>query len=434
MIASAGQRNRLREARAARAAAATAATTALAASAAATLLGVAALVAVPGVALGSHEADLTAVLQLPEGDIELSLETGALQVFDEEDAPFAVLVMDGCSINDHFWVLGVGLGSAAAPLAIFDERSGLSHRLVLPAFRPGEPAGAVFDPEALAICREGPSGGIPPVGGTATYTPVTPDCPDETAGVVLLSDGRDDAFRTFERERTTTDDIISDLPIATIDESSARDDLQLFAEGRTPRHVEGVRFSGDEGMLPGRAALAKALEGITKARVRRAFEAAKSQTVPRPLMADLGLRDVDCVYHVSLTFDTLGADAYLAQAGWISEGGAPLAPPELVPDRFVVDLVRADGTSTRLPLIGPFEGSAGAGQSWEYGTEEAMVGIIDGCALSGSLWATAAAVTDEPLELSVSDPSTGASASFVLWTDRQETSRMVDTGSLAGCT
>jgi len=391
------------------------------------------LMAMPIATRAANDADLTATLQLPEGGIEFGLETGTLYFFDEENAPFAVQVIDGCAVNDHYWVLGVGLGSAAAPLTVFDERTGRSNRLVLPAFRPGEPVGIVFDPEALPICREGPRGGLPPIGGTATYTSVTPSCADETATIELLSDGAADAYRSFERDRTVTDQVISDLPIAVVDDSPSGDELHLFAEGRTPRLVEGVLISGAEGMLPPRAQLNKALRDVTKARVRRAFEAAKGWKIPRPLITDLGLKDVRCVYHVSLAFDTLGADAYLAQAGWIKDGGTPLEPPQLVEERFTVDLVRADGQSSRLPLTGPYEGSSGAGQYWEHSSDDAKVQVIDGCALSGSLWVIAAAVTDEPLELQVTDDRTGATASYVLWTDREEVARLADSASLVSC-
>lgn len=391
------------------------------------------LLAMPIVTRAAHDAGLTATLELPEGDIDFSLETGTLHFFDEENAPFAVQVIDGCAVNDHYWVLGAGLGSAAAPLTVFDERTGRSHRLVLPAFRPGEPVGLVFDPEALAICREGPRGGLPPVGGTATYTSVTPSCSDDSVTIELLSGGADDAYRSFERDRTVTGEVISDLPIAVVDDTTERDELQLFAESRTPRLVEGVLFSGDEGMLPSRAKLDKALRDVTKARVRRAFEAAKGWKIPKPLIGDLGLEDVRCVYHVSLTFDTLGADAYLAIAGWIQDGGVPLEPPRLVEERFTVDLVRGDGASSRLPLTGPYEGGSGAGQYWEHSSDEAKVQIIDGCALSGSFWTVAAGVTDEPLELLVKDIHSGASASYVLWTDREAFARLADTASLVSC-
>ena len=383
-------------------------------------------------ATGAQDAELTATLQLPQGEIDFALEPGTLQFFDEEGAPFAVQVIDGCAVNEHWWVLGVGLGSAAVPLTVFDERSGMSHTTVLPAFRPGEPVGAVFDPEALAICRAGATGGLPQVDGRAVYTAASPGCVDSVVDLELLSDGDEEAYRSFVRG-AERDRIVSDEPIAVVDGSSEWDELHLLAEGRTPRQVEGVMFSGAQGMLPREAALDAALRDVTRSRVRRAFEAAKRGIVPRPLMEDLGLGAVDCVYHVSLEPESLGADAYLAEAGWIRDGGPALEPPQLVEPRFSVELARADGEITSLPLTGPYEGTSGEGAYWEHAADGAKVVILDGCDLSGSFWTVAAAVTDEPLELTITDVTTGTPISSVLWTDREEVSRLVDTASLTSC-
>jgi hypothetical protein len=384
------------------------------------------------IATVAQEAELTATLELPQGEIDFVVEPGTLHFFDEEGAPFAIQVIDGCAVNDHWWLLGVGLGTAALPLTIFDERTGMSSRTVLPAFRPGEPIGAVFEPEALATCRPGPTGGLPPAGGTAVYTAASPQCPDAVSSLELRSDGEEAAYRSFVRG-AETDRVISDDPIAVIDASSEWDELHLLAEGRTPRQVEGVMFSGDEGMLPRQASLEAALDDITRSRVRRAFEAAKNKVVPRPLIEDLGLGEVGCVFHVSLDLETLGADAYLAEAGWIRDGGPALEPPQLVEPRFSVELASSDGDTTDLPLTGPYQGTAAEGAFWEHATDSAKVVIVDGCDLSGTFWTVAAAVTAEPLELTITDPSTGTSATSVLWTDREETSRLVDTASLSGC-
>jgi hypothetical protein len=395
-----------------------------------TLLAAAAIA--PPVGRAATDAQLTATLELPQGDIDFPLQAGALQFFDEEGAPFFVQVIDGCAVNGHYWVFGAGLGGAAVPLTVYDERTGRSHRTVLPAYEPGAAVGTIFDPQALAICRAGPVGGLPEAGGIATYTSITPRCEDDTQTVVLLSEGRDDGYRAFVRDGLQKDRIIRDQPVAIIDDSNASDELHLFAEGRTPGRVEGVRFSGAQGMLPRQAALEAALRDITRARVRRAFEATKSWTVPEPLIRDLGLRGVECIYHVSLDLDTTGAAAYLAQAGWISRGGAA-QPPQVVPERFTVALVSADGTSTQLPLTGPLQGSPGEGRLWEYESQGAKVQLIDGCEVSGTYWTVAAAVTDEPLELVVTDPQTGTSVTQLLWTDREDVSGLSDTVSLPFC-
>ena len=70
-------------------------------------------------------------------------------------------------------------------------------------------------------------------------------------------------------------------------------------------------------MLPAAAALEKAAKRLDRSRVRRAFETAKNMRVPQGIIDDLGLRGVVQVHYVSLGLETLGADAYLAQAGWI---------------------------------------------------------------------------------------------------------------------
>ncbi len=381
----------------------------------------------------SHDAELMATLELPQGDVDFDLELGTLHFFDEENAPFAIQIVDGCAINGHLWAFGAGLSAVAANLTIIDDRSGESRRLVLPAYEPGNPIGTVIDTEALEICRTTQAGGLPAISGTATYTSATARCPDFSEGVELLSEGRDDAYRTFLRSGNDASRIIRDGPIVAVDETDAWDELHLMVEGRTPRLVEGAVFSGDQGMLPRSSALGKSLKGITKARVRRAFETAKSGRVPQGIIDDLGLKGVDCVYHVSLDLDSLAADAYLAEAGWIKDGGAPLELPQPVADRFIVDIVRADGETRRLPLTGPLVGSDAEGSTWEYEVPGVKVQIFDGCALSGSFWTIAAAVIEEPVQLVVTDSESGATAEHLLWTDRAEVSWLADTAGLAGC-
>ena len=134
-----------------------------------------------------------------------------------------------------------------------------------------------------------------------------------------------------------------------------------------------------------------------------------------------------------LDFETLGSDAYLALAGWIRKGGQPIEPPALVDQRFTVELVRADGTRSELPLTRPIVGSDAAGTRWEYGSNEARVQISDSCRLTGSFWTWAGARTDEPLELAITDTVSGQTVSHLLWSDRREVSTMADTAALTGC-
>jgi hypothetical protein len=379
------------------------------------------------------DPELLATVELPQGDIEYELELGTLHAFDGEGAPFAVQVIDGCDVNDRLWLLGVGLSAIPIPLDLVDLRSARSVRTVLPAFEPGARARGILEPEALDVCGDDPRGGLPSVSGTATFTAAGGRGRDYRADVTLLSDGRDDAYRRIVRIGAASDVISRGSPVFAVDDSGAYDELMLLAEGRTPRRVEGVVFRGDEGMLPGRAALERALDDIARSRVRRAFETAKNSRVPQAIIEDLGLRGVDEVHHVGFDFDTLGADAYLQGAKWIATRGEPIEPPRLVEERFTVELVRADGETIPLQLAGPLQGSDADGQLWQYRGERALVQLVDGCEVSGAFWIAAAAVTDEPVELVVSDTTSGVSSTQVLWTDREEVSRLADTTSLVAC-
>ena len=397
------------------------------------LIVLAGLVATPTALLAATDAQLVATLQLPEGEIDFPLEPGTLHHFDAEGTPFVVRVIDGCAVNGHYWVFGAGLGETAMRLTVFDERSGRSHRTVLPAFEPGAPIEAAFDPEALAICREGPTGGLPELRGTAVLTSATSRCDDRSVDVTLLSQGSEEGYQLLLRDGAEEARILRTGPVAMVGQAADGADVYLLTEGRTPRQVEGLLFSGDRDMLPREASLEAALDRLTPARVRRGFEAAKSMKVPKLVIDDLGLGSVACTYHVSLQLQTPGADAYLAQAGWIREGGTPLEPPELVPPRFSVDLVAADATTTALPLVGPYQGAPGEGQIWEHASDAARVEVIDGCQLGGSYWVVGAAMTDVPLQLTVTDSETGASTTLELEPREEGVAGVADTASLAAC-
>ena len=394
----------------------------------------AAALATPGVAVASSlDPDLMATIELSDGDIEYALEPGTLHFFDEENAPFAIEVIDGCAVDDHYWIFGAGLSGVPVNVTITDLNTGKHERVALPPFEPGVPIGTVMEPGALALCTGGPQGGLPELDGTAVYSTANNRGADGTIAVELRSEGRDDAYRRLVRDGASSTIISKGSPIVAIDESDTMDQLSLIAEGRTPRQLEGVVFSGEKGMLPSRAALEKALKPVTKARVRRAFETAKGGRVPQAIIEDLGLKRVDRVHHMSLTFDTLGADHYLAEAGWLREGGAPIESPQLVDGRFTVEIVRADGERMPVPLVGPFVGSDAEGSRWNYAASGAIIGIIDACDLGGTFWTWAGVRTTEPVELEVTDTTSGTTATHIVWTDRRDVSRMADTASLPTC-
>ncbi len=388
----------------------------------------------PAGALGAGtDPELIGTLELPSGDVEYQIELGKLHIFDEERVPFVVSVIDGCSVNDHLWVFVAGLSGMPVPVTILDLKSDQKARLVLPAYEPGNPIGSLLEPEALRVCGDEPRGGLPALKGSARLTATDGSGAVDDDAIELRSDGDDDAYRRLVRGGVSYPIISTRSPIVAVDDSSSFDELVLLAEGRTPRQVEGVAFRGDQGMLPPAAALEKAAKRLDRSRVRRAFETAKNMRVPQGIIDDLGLRGVDQVHHVSLDLETLGADAYLAQAGWIRQQGGGLEPPLPVAERFSVETTGASGEPLSIPLVGPLVGSDEEGRQWEYRSDDVLVQVMDACALGGTFWMLAGAVTDEPLELTITDSVSGGSASYPLWTEGKDVSRLSDGASLAFC-
>ena len=393
-----------------------------------------ALLAPASTLAGATDPELVATVELPDGTITYELELGTLHFFDDEGQPFAIEVIDGCAVNDHMWVYGAGLSGIPLALTVADLKTSRSARLVLPAFSPGVPIGTQFEPEALPICDEQTQvGGLPPLDALATFTSADSRGQDTTDVLTLLSDGRDNAYRRIYRDGSSFEIISKGSPVVAIDSSDTSDQILLFSESRTPRQLEGVVFSGPEGMLPASAKLDKVVKDLTNARVRRAYETAKNGRVPQGIIEDLGLKKVERVHHVSLDFDTLGAEAYLALARWIKEGGALIEPPSPVEPRFSVELVTATGERSDVPLVGPLVGSDAEGQRWEHATDGALVQIIDSCALTGAFWTWAGVVTDEPVELVITDTTDGTMVSHLVWTDRRDVSRLADTSALTSC-
>jgi hypothetical protein len=385
-----------------------------------------------GVATG-FGPDLRVTLESPQGDIEYPIELGVPLVVSQDQQRFAVQVIDGCGVNGYLWVLAAGLSPESVPVRVADERTADWQRFLLPAFEPGSPVAAVLDPEALRTCQDAQEGGLPPLTATATFTAVDRNGSDATAQMTLLSDGRDHAYARLYRDGESYPIISKGSPVVAVDSSPTMDQLLLLAEGRTPGTVEGVVFSGPQGMLPSAAKLRKNIKPIRYGQARRAFEAARNGGVPGGMISRLGLKHVGRVHHVSLDFSTLGARYDLAQAGWIDDQRGRIEAPALVEPRFAVELVNADGSSRPVALTGPLAESSAGQRLWQYSAPDVRVEIIDACDLSGTFWIAAGAVTDEPIELDVTDTSTGTEATVLLWTDRQEVSRAVDTAALTSC-
>ena len=245
----------------------------------------------PTVLAVATDPELIATVELPQGDVQYEMELGTLHFFDDEDQPFAIQAIDGCGINDHVWVFGAGLSGIPIPVTVSDLQTNRSARLLLPAFEPDVPIGTQFEPEALDICdEESQVGGLPPLDALATFTSANNKGDDATDVITLLSDGSDNAYQRIYRDGDSWSVISRGSPIAAVDQNGTSDQLLLFAESRTPRQLEGIMFSGKEGMLPGATKLEKSVKDLTNARVRRAYETAKAGRVPQGIIEDLSLR------------------------------------------------------------------------------------------------------------------------------------------------
>jgi len=386
------------------------------------------------VAADALDPELQVTLELNDGFLVYQIEPGTLNFLDEGGRPLAIEVIDGCAINDHHWLFAADLSGVPIQLSVRDLDSRAEARPYLAAFEPGKPVDAMLDPAALSICGEySQVGGLPRLDATVTLTSARDDGQDGAATISLLSDGAERAYQRLVQGDYAYRILERGSPVAAIDESPDFDRLYLLTEGRTPRTVEGIVFSGNEGMLPAERKLEKALRKITDARVRRAFEAAKGGKVPAGIIKDLGLRKVQRVHHADLDFETLGWPAALTRAGWIREGAVPVQPPALVEERFTVELASADGERTPVPLRGPVKGSAAAGNRWDYQAEGVLAQVIDACDTSDTFWIWAGARTDEPLELVVTEVASGETVTLLLWTERRGVSRLTDTSSLAFC-
>jgi hypothetical protein len=387
----------------------------------------------------SPDAGLIVELEFAGDDdaVELPLESVdpiSLTFIDIADPRVLLNVINGCDLNDRFWVFAANLSDTPATLTITATERGSSRTFSLPAREPGRPADAIVGLEALPICSDidGSSAGISPLEGTAHYTGVAEGCSDESNPLTLIPRGRDRTFREFRLGDGPALRVISNEPVVVIDDSGSRHEIILFAEARLPGRVEGVAIRGSAKMLPGRQALLRRLSGMTNGRVRRAFEAAVNGRVPRGLIDELGIRQIECVHHVRLEFADADASDRLFAAGWLkedpeigdvavddagsaSDGGATVADPVTPTDedgRFIIEVVDADGRIDEIPLLSPPSERDSAIRSWAFHASDSLVWIVDVCDYTDSFWALAGSKSESEFELIILDLKANESKSY----------------------
>jgi hypothetical protein len=77
-------------------------------------------------------------------------DSGLFWFFDAANWELLVKVLDGCSVNDRFWVFAAATTDVAYVLTVTDTRTGQSKRYENPT---GTTARAIADTDALAVCH-----------------------------------------------------------------------------------------------------------------------------------------------------------------------------------------------------------------------------------------------------------------------------------------
>ena len=77
--------------------------------------------------------------------VKLTDETGYLWFFDQQNVEAVVKVLDGCGLNNHFWVFAGGLTNVEVTLTVTDTETGGMKTYVNPqgkAYHPLQDTGA----------------------------------------------------------------------------------------------------------------------------------------------------------------------------------------------------------------------------------------------------------------------------------------------------
>ncbi len=118
---------------------------------------------VPGVnhlCLGGDRFQIEADWQTPAGQsgaavpIKLTEDTGYFWFFDQENVEAVIKVLDGCGLNDRFWVFAGGLTNVLTTLRVTDTITGQVKEYVNPADTAFQP---IQDTGAFATCSVGAS-------------------------------------------------------------------------------------------------------------------------------------------------------------------------------------------------------------------------------------------------------------------------------------
>ncbi len=84
--------------------------------------------------------------------VSLTNDTGYLWFFNADNVEVVVKVLDGCGINQRYWVFAGGLTDVKAVMKVIDSQTGVAATYYNP---PGTAFQPVQDQETFAVCRQG---------------------------------------------------------------------------------------------------------------------------------------------------------------------------------------------------------------------------------------------------------------------------------------
>ncbi|MEM1245883.1 MAG: Calx-beta domain-containing protein [Acidobacteriota bacterium] len=136
--------------------------------------------------------------------VPLTTDSGYMWFFDESNVEMAVKLLDGCAINDHFWVFAGGLTDVEVTLTVTDTLTGATSSHFNPLGRPFSP---IADTRAIAECDA-----QDPLRETPSVTDLPTEigfCNDDQQLLCLADSGR---FRVGAEYRTQQGDVGSGEP------------------------------------------------------------------------------------------------------------------------------------------------------------------------------------------------------------------------------
>lgn len=362
----------------------------------------------------------------------------------DEPRGLALQVIDGCPVNDHFWVFAAGSSDVPVQLMVTDTLSGSSAEYSFPGPLPLGPVGPILDTDAFATCGPGPDTWLAPpelpaLGGEGTFTPLVKRCARFTAPMSIEQSRPGRGYDRLVIRGDQVNPIASQDPVIAADGSRFYDERFVLLGSETRGVIEGLVLSDAQGQLPAPRRFVRLAERQA-AILASILESARRGQLARDIIQEkLGAGRRACLYHLGLELDGRGYDPgqgvdLLEQTGWV------LGPPDpSASDRFVVEVTPSlevapgDGPSVALLDLPPLPASGPFGPGLLFQGERASVEVLDACSFNDRYWIVAAVSTDVPFALTVSDTGSRVEKTYLVGPQPPLSEPIIDTDAFATC-